>query len=101
MDWLFDSKRQAGDSAVLSDDDNAAYYVAVFNDRFREDYNTVNVRHILIQPAEGELKEGDEGYEAEQEQLKAEAKQKAASKVQEAEQKANETVAKGLQKLLK
>ena len=77
MDWLFDSKRQAGDSAVLSDDDNAAYYVAVFNDRFREDYNTVNVRHILIQPAEGELKEGDEGYEAEQEQLKAEAKQKA------------------------
>ena len=34
-------------------------------------------------------------------QVKAEAKQKAASKVQEAEQKANETVAKGLQKLLK
>ena len=34
-------------------------------------------------------------------QVKAEAKQKAASKVQEAEQKANETVAKGLQQLLK
>lgn len=77
MNWLFDSKRQAGDSAVLADEDNAIYYVAVFHDRFRDDYNTINVRHILIQPAAGELSEGDEGYEAEQEQLKAEAKQKA------------------------
>ena len=77
MKWLFDSKRQTGDSAVLADEDNAVYYVAVFNDRFREDYNTINVRHILIQPATGELSEGDEGYEAEQEQLKAEAKQQA------------------------
>ena len=64
--WLFDSSRKSGDSAVLDDSTaSSAYYVVV------------DVRHILIQPATGEKKEGEDGYEAEQTKLKAEAKQKA------------------------
>jgi len=76
--WLFDSSRKSGDSAVLDDSaSNSAYYVVVFNSRYRPEYDTVDVRHILIQPATGEKTEGEDGYEAEQTQLKADAKQKA------------------------
>ena len=71
-EWLFDSARKAGDSAVL--ESGTTYYVAVFHDRFRDEYPTIDVRHILIQPAAGELSSGDEGYEAEQAALKADAK---------------------------
>ena len=81
-EWLFDDARQSGDSAVLEDESGSAYYVAVFNDRGRQDYNTVNVRHILIQPEATTLSEDDEGYEAD-----VEAKQDAA------EQKAQEILA--------
>ena len=69
--------RQAGDSAVLEDADNDAYYVVVFNSRGRDDYNTVNVRHILIQPEASELSEDDEGYEDDVAAKDAEAQQKA------------------------
>lgn len=71
-EWLYDSARKDGDNAVL--ESGSTYYVAVFHSRFRDEYDTVDVRHILIQPATGELSSGDEGYEAEQEQLKADAK---------------------------
>lgn len=74
-DWVFDKARKAGDSAVL--ESGSSYYVAVFHDRFREEYNTVDVRHILVSLGTGELSEGDEGYEDEQAQLKADAKAKA------------------------
>ena len=77
MDWLFDDSRKAGDSAIIEDETYSAYYVVSFEKRYRQDYNTVNVRHILIQPAAGELAEGDEGYEAEQDTLMAEAKDQA------------------------
>ncbi|BAK98758.1 putative isomerase [Oscillibacter valericigenes Sjm18-20] len=77
MDWLFDSARQGGDSAVLADEDNSAYYVVSFGQRYRQEYSTVDVRHILIQPETGKLKEGDDGYDDEQAQLKADAKAKA------------------------
>ena len=76
-EWLYDDARQAGDTAVLEDADGSAYYVVVFNSRGRDDYNTVNVRHILIQPAASELSEDDEGYEADVEAKRAEAEQKA------------------------
>lgn len=62
-EWLYDDARQAGDSAVLEDSDSSNYYVVVFNGRSRNEYNTVNVRHILIQPEASELSEDDEGYE--------------------------------------
>ena len=73
--WLFEDGRKAGDSTVLESGNYC--YVVSFGDRFREDYNTINVRHILIQPAAGELASGAEGYEAEQEQLNAAAKAQA------------------------
>ena len=74
-DWLFNEDRKDGDTAVL--DSGTTYYVAVFHDRFLEEYPTIDIRHILIQPAAGTLAEGDEGYEDEQAQLKADAKAKA------------------------
>ncbi|MEG1658461.1 MAG: peptidylprolyl isomerase [Oscillibacter sp.] len=77
VNWVFDDARSAGDSAVLADKEGGYYYLVSFHDRYRQDYNTVNVRHILIAPATGTLKEGDEGYEAELETLKADAKTKA------------------------
>ena len=74
-DWVFGKARKAGDSAVL--ESGSTYYVAVFHDRFREEYNTIDVRHILVSLGSATLTEGDEGYEEEQAQLKAEAKAKA------------------------
>ncbi len=76
MNWLFDSARQAGDTAVLEDTDGSAYYVVGFNERLH-DYHPINVRHILIQPEDSELSSDDEGYEADVEAKDAEAKQKA------------------------
>lgn len=77
LDWVFDDARSAGDSAVLFDESSTTYYVVVFHDRYRDEYNTVNVRHILIQPEAGEKAAGDEGYEDEVAQLNADAKAKA------------------------
>lgn len=74
-DWVFDKARKAGDSAVL--ESGSDYYVVVFHDRFREEYNTIDVRHILVSLGTATLSEGDEGYEEEQAQLKADAKAKA------------------------
>ena len=77
MNWLFDDARKAGDSTVLEDTDNSYYYVVLFHDRFREDYNTVDVRHILIQPEATTFSEDDEGYDADVQAKKDAAKQKA------------------------
>lgn len=77
MDWLFDNARKGGDSAVLADEDGSAYYVVSFERRYREEYNTVNVRHILIQPETGSIASGEDGYDEEQAKLKADAKAKA------------------------
>lgn len=74
-EWLFDESRKEGDSTVL--ESGSTYYVVSFGERFREEYNTINVRHVLIQPASGELTSSDEGYEEEQEKLNAEAKAQA------------------------
>ena len=77
MNWLFDNSRQANDFDVLEDADGSYYYAVLFHDRFREDYNTVDVRHILIQPESSELSEDDEGYDEDVQAKKDEAKQKA------------------------
>ncbi|MDD3346867.1 peptidylprolyl isomerase [Oscillibacter sp.] len=74
-EWLFDSARKAGDSAVLESGSN--YVVTVFHNRYREEYNTVDIRHILCPLGTATKSEGDEGYEEEQAQLKADAKAKA------------------------
>jgi len=77
LDWVFDSSRKAGDSAVLEDESGSAYYVVSFGRRFRPEFINRDVRHILVSPEEGEKKEGDEGYEEEHTRLMADAKAKA------------------------
>ncbi|MBQ0038540.1 MAG: peptidylprolyl isomerase [Clostridiales bacterium] len=73
--WAFDSARQAGDTAVL--DDGSNYYVAVFHSSGRNEYSTVNVRHILFMVDSSALDSESETYEAELQKLKDEAKAKA------------------------
>ena len=46
MDWVKDPARQEGDTAVLEISTN--YSVVYFIDRYRDESNTVNVRHILL-----------------------------------------------------
>lgn len=46
--WLFDADRQAGDTTVIEDTANNAYYVVYFKDRYLDHTKTVDVRHILI-----------------------------------------------------
>ncbi|WP_409968273.1 peptidylprolyl isomerase [Bengtsoniella intestinalis] len=64
-EWLFDQSRQTGDSSILVDEDYGVYYIVIFHDRYLEDYNLIDVRHILLMPATGTLISGDDGYEAE------------------------------------
>ncbi len=73
--WLFDDARKDGDTEIL--EVGSSYYVALFHSRGREEYKTVDVRHILIKPESGAKAQGDEGYEDEQAQLKADAHAKA------------------------
>ncbi len=53
-EWLFDDARAAGDVEVIEDTAGNAYYVAMFQKRYLDHVNTVDVRHILIQPEETE-----------------------------------------------
>ncbi len=46
-EWLFDSTRKAGDTVVLEDDSNNAYYAVKFEKRYLDDTKTANVRAIM------------------------------------------------------
>ena len=59
-DWLFDGKRVSGETFVMDDSDYQSYIAVMFLDRSSADYNTVAVRHILIQPEKGENGEATE-----------------------------------------
>ena len=74
-EWLYDTARKAGDSAVLSD--GTVQYVGVFHDRFRDESPTIDIRHILVSLGTATLTEGDDGYAEEQAQLKSDAHAKA------------------------
>lgn len=74
-EWLYDSARKAGDSAVL--EDGTVQYVVVFHDRFRDETPTIDIRHILVPLGTATLTQEDEGYDDEQAQLKADAHAKA------------------------
>lgn len=78
-DWLFDDSRAAGDTTVIEDTDKSCYYVLKFESRGRSEYDTVNVRHILIEPEKTTLSSDDEGYDADVASKKAAAKAKAES----------------------
>lgn len=75
MDWLFDESRQAGDSAVVNVDDNR--YVVVFHSAGRQEYATVDVRHILFMTDTEGLDSESETYDADLQAAKDAAKQKA------------------------
>ena len=72
-EWLFDDARKAGDTALLEDESTSSYYVVSFGERFREDYNTVAVRHILIDVDETGLDTTADTYEADLQAKKDEA----------------------------
>nr|WP_325213106.1 peptidylprolyl isomerase [uncultured Oscillibacter sp.] len=74
-EWLYDSARKSGDAGVLADD--TIQYVLVFHDRFRDENPTIDIRHILVPLGTGSIAEGEEGYEDQQAQLKADAHAKA------------------------
>lgn len=48
-EWLFDAERVEGETTVI-ENGTTGYYVVMFLGRSANDYETVNVRHILIQP---------------------------------------------------
>ena len=68
-EWMQDAARKAGDSTV-SEQENSGYYVVLFQSRETEEYNTVNVRHILVKPVDAD---GDETI-SDDEKAAAEAK---------------------------
>ncbi len=57
-DWLYDTARKAGDTFVYEAKDDTekvtGYYVIYFLSRGDINYNTVNVRHILVSPTKSE-----------------------------------------------
>ena len=75
--WLFDSTRRSGDSAVLEDTTGSTYYVVSFGNRFRDEYNTVDVRHILLKIDDSALDTSAETYDADLQALKDETLAKA------------------------
>lgn len=52
-DWLFDAARQEGDTQVIEDTKGEGCYLLYFISRDNNDYNTVNIRHILVGVEEG------------------------------------------------
>lgn len=48
-DWLFDTARREGETTYVESTSSTGYYVLYFVSRDTLDYNTVNVRHILIE----------------------------------------------------
>ena len=58
VDWLFDSARKEGDVTVVADGDSGAY-VLYYLSTDDNNYNTVNVRHILIAPENDEDSDED------------------------------------------
>lgn len=73
--WVFDAARTAGEGAVVTDDPNS--YLVVFHSIGREEYNTVDVRHILFLVDSSSLDKDSETYDADLQALKDGAKAKA------------------------
>ncbi len=79
--WAFDKARQAGDVELLQDGSN--YYLILFHESGRNDYNTVDVRHILIKVDSSSLDENSETYDADLAALKETKKAEADKILQE------------------
>lgn len=59
--WVFEEGRVAGDKTLL--ESGSTYYVAGFLSRSRNDYNPVNVRHILLKVDTSSLDPEAENYD--------------------------------------
>ena len=68
-EWMQDASRKAGDSTVYEQEDGG-YYVVLFQSRETEEYNTVNVRHILVKPVDAD----EDGTISDEEKAAAEEK---------------------------
>lgn len=75
LEWAFDNARREGDTDVI--ESSSSYTVALFHSKSRAEYNTVDVRHVLIQPETTTLSSEDEGYQADVDAKRADAKAKA------------------------
>ena len=73
--WVFDAARAEGDVSIVESDPSS--YLVLFHSRARNDYKTVNVRHILFQTDTTGLDSESETYEADLEKAKAAARTKA------------------------
>ena len=58
--WLYDEARKDGDVEVINSGSN--YYLVLFHSRYRQDYNTINVRHILAKVDSSALDTEAEDY---------------------------------------
>jgi len=86
-DWLFDAARQAGDTTVIEDTANNAYYVVYFKDRYLDHTKTVDVRQILIS---ADTSSADEAETAETETTAAGETETAETESAEAQEQAKE-----------
>ena len=73
--WVFDKARTSGESAVVTDDPNS--YVVVFHSVGRQEYKTVDVRHILFQVSTSDLDSSSDTYDTDLATRKDEARAKA------------------------
>ena len=62
MNWVFDASRTEGETATVNTD--SSIYFVLFHSRARQDYNVVNVRHILFEVDKSDLDSTSETYEA-------------------------------------
>ena len=79
--WAFDEARTAGETAVLNDGTN--YYVVQFHSVGRQEYNTVDVRHILIRVDSSTLDSKSDSYKQDLANLKSQKKAEAEKVYQE------------------
>ena len=75
LEWAFDDARRSGDADIV--ENSSSYTVALFHSKSRFEYNTVDIRHVLIRPEETTLSSEDEGYQADVDAKQAGAKAKA------------------------
>lgn len=75
MNWVFDAARVDGDATVINGDPSST--VAVFHSVGRQEYNTIDVRHILVSVDTSALDTEAETYEADEKALWDEAKAEA------------------------
>ncbi len=87
-DWVFGGKAKTGDVKVIESEDTGYYAVYLVQAPYRDDTNTINVRHILINmTAEDDAEEAEEAEEIELDDA-----EEAESGEEEAAQEAEEVV---------